>query len=66
MTQVMSHARKFTRAEMRNVRKCGEVFTHTVDYMGLAIACERNTLQLGIKVKSSQLIPVRCLPPLIC
>ena len=34
---------------MRRVRGIGVVFTPPVAYKGIAIACERNTLQLGFE-----------------
>ena len=57
MTQVLSHARKITCAEVRRVRGIGVVFTLHVACKRIATACKRNTLQVGLKKKhcSSQL-----------
>ena len=44
MTQVWSHGRKFTCAEVRNVRRCGVGFT-PVACNGMANVCGRNKNQ---------------------
>ena len=44
----LSHTRKITCGEVRRVRGIGVVFTTSVDYKGIATACKRNTLQLGL------------------
>ena len=50
MTQVLNHAGKITCAEVRRVRGIGVVFTLPIAYKGIAIACKRNTLQLGKQI----------------
>ena len=55
MTQVLSHARKFTCAVVLNVRGFGEVFPPPVARKGIAIACKRHTLHFSNKNCSSQL-----------
>ena len=64
MTQVLSHAREFTCAEVRNVRRCGVVFTHTVGTRESPSLVSEIPCNLGLKTSPS--IPARCLPPLIC
>ena len=41
MTQVLSHARKITCADVRRMRGLSVVFSPPVAYKGIAIACER-------------------------
>ena len=53
MTQVLSHARKITCAGVRRMRGFDVVFTPPVAYKGIAIACKRNTLTLGLQEKLS-------------
>ena len=52
MTQVLSHARKFTCAVVLNVRGFGEVFPPPVARKGIAIACKRHTLHFSKKKKT--------------
>ena len=57
MTLVLSHARKFTCAEVRNVRTCGVGFTHP------SVASESPLPVWNKNQKSSLFIQTRCKPP---
>ena len=43
------------------MRRFGVVFTHTVAYKGISIACKRNTLTLGLEEEKSLFVPTCCL-----
>ena len=68
LTQVSSHARKFTCAEVSNVDGFGIVFTSSVACKRIVIVCRRNILQLTLFFffKKKFTVHVKSMPAIIC